>query len=60
VTLFPEDVGFPINEPGHESTTSYVKMELHYDNPDLLQNVAFESGITVYHTPELRLVIYHI
>lgn len=29
-------------------------MEIHYDNPEQLSNVTFETGITIYHTSELR------
>jgi len=52
ITLFPENVGLPTNEPGNEN--EYFLMEVHYDNPDRLTDVEFETGVTIYHTDNLR------
>jgi hypothetical protein len=51
--IFPDNIGYPINELGLDE---YVMMEIHYDNPDVLHNVSFVSGVDVYHTAELRPV----
>ncbi|OXA49591.1 DBH-like monooxygenase protein 1 homolog [Folsomia candida] len=49
--IFPEDVGFPI---GETPTAEYYMVEIHYDNPQLLEGVLFETGLAMYHTPDLR------
>ncbi|OXA49743.1 DBH-like monooxygenase protein 1 [Folsomia candida] len=49
--IFPEDVGFPI---GETSTVQYYMVEVHYDNPDRLEGVSFETGLAMYYTTELR------
>lgn len=48
--LLPENVGFPIGENEHE----FYLMESHFDNPERLEGLTFESGVLVYHTEELR------
>ena len=54
--VFPEEAGLAFGgHSGAESAESrYYLLEVHYNNPDLLQGVRFEAGVDVYYTPELR------
>jgi len=47
---FPADVGFEMSL----DYLSYVKLEIHYDNPDQLSSVIDASGLRIYYTPTLR------
>lgn len=50
----PENVGYPIG--GNTTEREYYMYEIHYDNPDELEGVEFETGTIVYYTEELRLL----
>jgi hypothetical protein len=44
--MFPETVGFPVGEnPGKE----YFMLEIHYDNPEKIANLTFETGINIFY-----------
>ena len=46
----PESAGFPMGPSG----TKYVILQVHYDNPDNLDDLFDSSGFRVYYTPNLR------
>lgn len=47
----PDNVGYPVGENGvHE----YYMLELHYDNPEMLEGLQFETGAVIYYTDQLR------
>ena len=48
LTLFPDFLGFPFTEG------EYFKLEVHYDNPQQLEGVHFETGLKLYYTDQLR------
>ncbi|XP_021952866.1 DBH-like monooxygenase protein 1 [Folsomia candida] len=49
--VFPEDAGYPIGDlPGQQ----FYMMEIHYDNPDMIEGLKFETGVEFYYTDELR------
>jgi len=50
--VFPEDVGYPV--PDKFGENSYYLMELHYDNPQMLEGRRFKTGARIYHTNQLR------
>jgi len=45
---FPEHVGYPIQGK------MYMLLEIHYDNPNLVEGIIDSSGIKIYWTEELR------
>nr|XP_046908595.1 DBH-like monooxygenase protein 1 homolog isoform X1 [Dermatophagoides farinae] len=47
----PDNVGIPIFED-HETT--YFMFEIHYDNPELKQNIQDSSGLRLFYTEKLR------
>ncbi|XP_066265485.1 DBH-like monooxygenase protein 1 homolog isoform X1 [Branchiostoma lanceolatum] len=49
--VYPQHVGYPI---GDVDDSSYVLMEVHYDNPQLLSGLYDSSGLRMTYTPELR------
>jgi len=50
--ILPPTIGYPIGETGHER--DYYMFEIHYNNPQQLQNVTFETGAKIYYTDDLR------
>ncbi|ODM94234.1 DBH-like monooxygenase protein 1 [Orchesella cincta] len=52
--IFPEDVGYPV--PDELGENQYFLMELHYDNPQMLEGRKFKTGARIYHTNQLRPV----
>ncbi|XP_069165930.1 MOXD1 homolog 1-like isoform X2 [Procambarus clarkii] len=50
--LYPENVGLPLGEE-YEGATYFLK-EIHYDNPDLKQDIVDASGLRVLYTETLR------
>ena len=47
----PENVGLPLlGEGGYKS----FRLEIHYDNPDLVSGVLDSSGVRIYYTSQLR------
>ncbi|XP_070572311.1 DBH-like monooxygenase protein 1 homolog [Ptychodera flava] len=48
---FPEHAGFSLGSVGDPT---FVMVEIHYDNPDNLDNIYDSSGIRIYYTPTLR------
>ncbi|CAH1233409.1 MOXD1 [Branchiostoma lanceolatum] len=49
--VVPDHAGFPM---GEEDDSSFVLMELHYDNPQLASGIYDSSGLRLTYTPELR------
>lgn len=47
----PENVGIPLAE---DHDTTYFLFEIHYDNPELRQNVRDSSGFRLFYTKQLR------
>ncbi|CAL8107981.1 unnamed protein product [Orchesella dallaii] len=52
--VFPEDVGYPI--PDKVGENSYYMLEIHYDNPKLLENQTFVTGGRLLYTDNLRKI----
>ncbi|OXA56383.1 DBH-like monooxygenase protein 1 [Folsomia candida] len=50
VVLFPDHVGFPL------VSGEYFKLEVHYNNPNHLNDVAFDTGLKLYYTEDLRVL----
>ncbi|GFU27092.1 DBH-like monooxygenase protein 1 [Trichonephila clavipes] len=48
--VLPEYVGLPLVP----SPTKYYMMEIHYDNPHLIEGIVDNSGFRIYYTPKLR------
>uniref|UniRef100_A0A8C4R5W3 Dopamine beta-hydroxylase n=1 Tax=Eptatretus burgeri TaxID=7764 RepID=A0A8C4R5W3_EPTBU len=48
---YPEDAGLPMGGPGF---SPFLRIEIHYNNPLLLDNVSDSSGIRLHVTPQLR------
>jgi len=46
----PPEAGFPLGV--HETT--YLLIQIHYDNPDLVEGVVDSSGLRIFHTKNLR------
>jgi len=49
--IVPEEAGFPI---GADEETTYMILQLHYDNPELITNRIDSSGLKFYYTEKLR------
>ncbi|CAG0895153.1 unnamed protein product [Darwinula stevensoni] len=49
---YPEQTGFPL-KPTSEGAT-YYRLEVHYDNPMLVDGIYDDSGLTIYYTDNLR------
>ncbi|CAG0895154.1 unnamed protein product [Darwinula stevensoni] len=49
---FPKQAGYPLR-PASEGPT-YYRMQMHYDNPQLVDGIRDGSGLTVYYTSRLR------
>lgn len=49
--VYPEDAGLSI---GGENFNRYVMLEVHYNNPELLENMIDSSGIQFFLTKTLR------
>ncbi|CAG7823934.1 unnamed protein product, partial [Allacma fusca] len=47
----PENFGIPLNENG---LPEYFLLEVHYDNPKMLSNLNYETGIIAYTTTDIR------
>lgn len=52
-TRFQELVGYPFGDSG---TEVYYLLEVHYDNPRRTPGLTFVTGVSIYHTAELREV----
>ncbi len=50
--IYPDHVGFPVGEDGERN---YYMLEVHYNNPDALAGLTFETGLEIYYTPQLKL-----
>jgi len=50
-SYFPEEAGMPF---GGDHPFKYVFMEMHYDNPELRNDIVDSSGLRLWHTPTLR------
>ena len=49
--LLPKDVGFPLGDvPSH----TYLMLNIHYDNPELVEGVVDSSGLEFYYTKTYR------
>jgi hypothetical protein len=54
--VFPDHVGYPISAGADEAgKQNYYMLEIHFDNPEGLEDVKFKTGTKVYYTDELRL-----
>ncbi|KAJ6644163.1 DBH-like monooxygenase protein 1 like [Pseudolycoriella hygida] len=51
MVLYPEHVGYPFAVDGQ---TNYYLLEVHFDNPNSLPGITFESGLEIFYTSELR------
>ncbi|CAG7729825.1 unnamed protein product, partial [Allacma fusca] len=49
--ILPENIGIPLNELG---IPEYFLLEVHYDNPNKLSNLNYNTGIEIYTTKNLR------
>lgn len=49
--LLPKDVGFPI---GDEESNTYLLLNIHYDNPELIEGRVDSSGLKFFYTKTLR------
>ncbi|CAG7723093.1 unnamed protein product, partial [Allacma fusca] len=49
--ILPENIGIPLNELG---IPEYFLLEVHYDNPNNLSNLNYNTGIEIYTTTNLR------
>ncbi|OWF54665.1 dopamine beta-hydroxylase-like [Mizuhopecten yessoensis] len=49
--ILPPDAGIPI---GERSASSFILLEIHYNNPNLLKGIVDSSGIRFYVTRHLR------
>ena len=50
--IYPDEVGLPMSEK--YGGVSYVKLEIHYNNPQRHKNVIDQSGFRVFHTDNVR------
>lgn len=50
VTL-PKDAGFPLAD---SPETTYMMLKIHYDNPELVEDIVDSSGYRLYVTDQLR------
>jgi dimethyladenosine transferase 1 len=50
--LLPEHVGYPVGE--EETRMEYFMLEIHYDNPEVLPDARFETGVEIFYTEKLR------
>ncbi|XP_033095852.1 DBH-like monooxygenase protein 1 [Anneissia japonica] len=48
---FPDHVGYSIGGPG---SPRYLQLEVHYDNPQLIEGIRDVAGIRFYYTPDIR------
>jgi len=57
MTVFPENVGYPISDKAEDvGKQRYYMLEIHYDNPERLKDVRFRTGVKAYYTDKLRWV----
>ena len=49
--MFPSKLGYPMEKSLQEK---YLLLEMHYDNPALLDNIEDDSGVRIYFTRQLR------
>eukprot|EP00490_Sorites_sp_Unknown_P012982 CAMPEP_0114655184 /NCGR_PEP_ID=MMETSP0191-20121206/10935_1 /TAXON_ID=126664 /ORGANISM="Sorites sp." /LENGTH=423 /DNA_ID=CAMNT_0001870835 /DNA_START=412 /DNA_END=1683 /DNA_ORIENTATION=+ len=53
--VFPQEVGLPFSaDPNDPQRTQYVRLEMHYDNPNNIVGAQDYSGLTIYYTDNLR------
>lgn len=48
---YPEETGMPI---GGKDFNPYIRLEIHYNNPDLVSGLIDNSGMKIKHTSKLR------
>lgn len=53
IMTFPENVGYLIKRES-SSSYEYISVEVHFDNPDVLEGVRVVSNVDIYNTPNLR------
>ena len=46
--VFPNDVAYPIGGKGQQ----YIVLEIHYDNPQMVEGVIDNSGLRFFYTEE--------
>lgn len=49
--IFPEHIGYPFSVDGKPN---YYLLQVHYDNPNNIQGLVFETGVEFFYTPKLR------
>lgn len=49
--VFPEHIGYPFSVDG---IPSYYLLQVHYDNPNHLQGLTFETGVEFFYSSKLR------
>ncbi len=49
--LYPEHTGYPLAVDGQPS---YYLLEVHFDNPEHLPGLTFETGLEIFYTDQLR------
>lgn len=50
-TFLPDHLGYPLEE------LQYYMIQIHYDNPERVENVSFETGLVMYYTDQKRLML---
>ncbi len=53
--MFPDHVGLELK--GKSNGREYYMLEIHYDNPDMIDGTRFETGVQIYYTNETRLYL---
>lgn len=53
---FPPNTGYPIGEEEETDREYFYMLEVHYDNPDEIAGLRFETGVSFYYTNEIRYV----
>ncbi|XP_021961495.1 DBH-like monooxygenase protein 2 homolog [Folsomia candida] len=51
---FPPNTGYPIGEEEETDREYFYMLEVHYDNPDEIAGLRFETGVSFYYTNEIR------
>ena len=49
--MFPSKLGYPMEKSSQEK---YLLLEMHYDNPEMFDNIVDNSGVRIYFTRQLR------
>ena len=52
--VLPDYLGVPVGEEGVGDGSEYIMFEVHYDNPELVTDITFESGYNLYFSDQPR------